>query len=636
MSLYFSAEGDQIIFETTGEYIVPSGDLMTLGYVDPMLAINFNFTPLYAPPEGDAILLGGEVVAPPDPPQPTGPEQILYGRIVPWGENTPVDEATGAGWSNKRRFLCKGFGVPTGIEKVVDKSLVGGWSVTIGRDVFLHTGWQGLRSICSFIGSGYLALFGKDIRYDSIWDSQRDLQRYSSVGYLVPPVKDITAKILWDDDFRFVDGKSCVSYGGVLPTKDLPHRTMWGRKYYEAICYKKYLPAPPLGINFKLTTPIKLVDDGDHINFSLSKNSYDERCTHREPSGWRDANTYYPPPTLPTGLSLRTYIMMSSAQLNRLPDNLAIPVQSLTLSLDWDSVHWSLSATVIGGDVRDLSPTVDGPIEVEAQINGTTWRCVVDDWSRDISFGKVGRSIRGRSQGAILGEPWARLRTEVQTEARTARQLMDDQLLNTGWTIESTLVDWLVPAGSLSYENASPLQVIKKIAAAAGGFVRPDSAGKVLHVLPKFKKQPWLWVRADADLVLPASMVVQDNGAWDGRTEADVVHIIGGISVSAKREGTAGATAAPEVSDPLVTAVEAGRARAVYELGKCGKWQTHSLSLPVFSAAVPGVILPGQIIAVEDLVAWFGVVTSVSVTASWGSNGLVVRQQVGVEVYCGN
>jgi hypothetical protein len=306
------------------------------------------------------------------------------------------------------------------------------------------------------------------------------------------------------------------------------------------------------------------------------------------------------------------------------------------MSLDWDSVHWSLAATVIGGDVRDLSPTQGGPIEVEVKINGTTWNCVVDDWSRDLGFASEVRGIRGRSLTAILGAPWATRKTEVQSQDRTAIQLMEEQLENTGWTISCGVDDWLLPAGSLQIDGETPLATIKRIARTPGGFIRPDTATKTLHILPKYKVAPWAAVRVDADIILPGAMVARDRGAWDGRANGDVVHMVGSISVAAKRAGSAGVTAAPDVHDPLITDLAAGRPRAVFELGRCGHWQKHVLSLPVFSDAVPGVIFPGQLIGVDDDTSWLGFVTAVSVRADWGTNGLVVRQTVSMEVYCGD
>ncbi|CAG36325.1 hypothetical protein [Desulfotalea psychrophila] len=628
-----------IDFDLIAGYEPPAGDEISFAfpYAPPLGDhINFDLEAGYTPPAGDKIYFGGEPTEPPEPQPEPIPLKPYMGKNIPWGAGLARDRRSGAGWSNQRRFLSRSFGLVAGKSRGQDMVQALPWGTTITRDRLKETGWQILREVCCGTSSFYIALFGKDTCRSMPWDSLKPLKVISALAYLAPPPQDLRCSLLFADGFTRLDDAFALPYIPILPVKDASHRTLWGDAYYAAVCVQEYEPPASDSISFDLDEPISLVGDGDHIDFVFDSNSYDERCSQREPSGWRDANTFVPPPTLPTGLSLRTYIMMSSAQLNRKPDDLPIPVKSLSLSLDWDSVHWSLSATVIGGDVRTLSPTKDGPIEVEAMINGTTWACVVDDWSRDQSFGAEGRSIRGRSRSAILGTPWAPRKTEVEDGARTALQLMEAELENSGWTISSTLVDWLLPADTLQKSGATALDTIKRIATAAGGFVRPDTKNKILHIQPKYKVAPWKAKRSDADMVLPASMVVRGNAAWDGREDADAVHIVGGISVAATRAGTAGGTIAPDVTEPLITEVDAARARAIHELGRCGRWQKHSFSLPVFEDAVPGLILPGQIIAVDDDTTWLGFISSVSIKADWGSAGLVVRQEIAVEVYVGD
>ncbi len=632
------SDGLAIQLELKGHKTV-KGDEIFLGTHGPGLRVEFNFEPGYTSPNGLEIKFG-ETGEPVDPPIPVTPAKPHHGISIPWGQLKALDKSFAVPWGDKRRGLSKTIAIvgATAKEKDVSKTIIK--SGDFKRvDVSVSASWEDLKLhySCTVALPWKNSIGGKDAAYSMKWNecsSLCDVQ--TSVPYLAPPPKDTCKKILFGDSTNFIEYRIVLPWKGKVPAKDASHRTFWGKKWYELICVKDYNTPGLDEIAFNFNEPISQTGDGLNTDFFFTHNSFDERCSQREPSGWRDQYHYIKPPILPMGMSLRTYIMISSAQLNRLPDNLAIPVKSLTLSLDWDSVHWSLAANVIGGDVRDLSPTPDGPIEVEAQINGTIWNCVVDDWARDRAFAKQGRSIRGRSQTAILGEPWAIKKTEVQSQARTAVQLMTEQLENTGWSLSSTIVDWLLPAGTLKIENETPLATIKRIATAAGGFVRPDTATKTVHVLPKYKVAPWKLTRADADMVLPGAMVVRDNGSWDGRAEADAVHIVGGISVFAKREGSAGAKPTGDVNDPLITETSVARSRAIYEIGKCGRWQKHSLSLPVFADKVPGVILPGQIIAVDDSTSWFGFVTAVSITADWGSDGLVVRQQVSVEVYCGD
>jgi len=602
-------------------------------YDHPIGTVNFDFYKFYDHPVG-TVDFAGDV--PPEPPAPWYqiPVGISPGVRMAFKDGIPTSKSVDSSWGSSRL-----------IEPVIEI----GFSTTNAIEKSLDLAWKGLGQLYKTNRAGWKRLLAYDARVQALWRNlgEQDLNKalvYGdcvpvgkrvAVDYGHPPPKDLDKKLDYGSlPERDID-KFDVPWGNP-PAKDRFHKTVWGKKYYEEICTRDYVH-PDGFVEFNFETDILDVGTKDHINFYFDALTYDRRCKWREPSGWRDAYDYRPPVIVPTGLSLRTYIMMSTAQLNRLPDNLPIPVKSITMSLDWDSVHWSLAATVIGGDVRDLSPTNNGPIETQVKINGTTWNCLVDDWSRDVgSKGKITRGIRGRSLTAMLGAPWAGRKTEVQSQQRTARQLMIEQLENSGWTIDCSLDDWLLPAGTLKIDGKTPLSVVKRIAATAGGFVRPDPTAKTLYILPKYKVAPWAVVRADADIILPGAMVARDQGAWDGRANADVVHMVGSISVSAKRTGSAGTLPAPDVNDELLTEVVVARARSIFEIGRCGRWQKHSLSLPVFSDAVPGVIFPGQVIGVDDDTSWLGFVTAVSVKADWGKGGLVVRQIVHLEVYCGD
>lgn len=582
--------------------------------------------------DGLAIHLGGE----PLPPVVVEPVKPHHGRNIGWGKAERRDRVWGVGFESKRRFVAAKVSACHQQLATVQKQVQCAWSNFSTLDVSKKMGsWSSMDQLSRSWTLAYLSLFGRDVGHGLRWKQLKPRDVAIVVAYRAPGPKDGSHVLSWQKTST-ADSSHRFSYKVLWPKKDAPLRVYWGDKYYEAVCNRDYPIPDPFEITLNIDQDISTVGDALTIDLHLNAKNYDERCSQREPSGWRDRYHYIKPPILPTGLSLRTYIMMSSAQINRLPDNLAIPVKGFSLSYDWDSLHWAVDATVIGGDVRDLSPTEDGPIEIEAKINGVDWVCIVDTWKRDVAFASHARSISGRGQSAYLGAPWARKKIEVQGEARTARQLMDEQLLNTGWAISSTLVDWLIPAGTLAIDKMAPLAVIKKIAEAVGGFVRPDPKTKTIYVAPKYKVAPWRVKRSDADMVLPAAMIIKDAGVWDGREKADSVHITGGISLFAKREGTAGALSVGDINEPLITEVDAGRARAIYEVGRAGRWEKHSLSLPLFENEVPGLIVPGMIIAVDDSSSWVAFVASTAIRAEWSAKGLVVRQQVSLERYMGD
>jgi hypothetical protein len=474
-----------------------------------------------------------------------------------------------------------------------------------------------------------------------VWDLLNNIDVEHGSKSISPGAKDLLCNLAYDTK-RIVDHSAFDIVWGNPPPKDLLHRTVWGKKYYQEICWRAYEPQAGNSVDLNIHIPITLVDDKDNIHFRFDKFTYDRRCNWREPSGWRDAYFYIPSGIIPTGHFSRVYIMINTASMTRLPERTPIDVSSITMSTDWDSVYWSVKAAV-GSDAHlaMLESTVDGPILIETAINGHLWNTQVDSWGTGQTFGRKSRSISGRSVSAQLGAPMADLRTRTETESRTASQLMNVELENTDWTAVIAGDDWLVPANTFSYADQTPMQIIKTIADAAGAMVYTDQVTKTITVKPRYPVAPWQCAATTAGIIIPSSMVERLDGEWDERPFYNAAFVSGeggGISAKILREGSAGDIVAPMVTDKLITATEVARARGISILGASGKWSKHRMELPVFqSPDVPGVILPGTLLQfVDGLISWKGITTSVSVTAAWGSNGLKVRQTIDVERYHGN
>ncbi len=600
--------------------------------------VTLDFSGEWRPPAGDAVFFGAGSGSEPGPDLPVVDTADF---AIPWGARQGYDRAAGSGWGEKLS-LCRSYLLFSRQKRPQPRQIGSGWKSLQQKERQLMLPWGSLRFVYRQVASPWISRPPFDYSWRFAWGEKGAADSETVVIWRAElQICDQQFTAAWDD-FRCIDGRVIAAWHNP-PVRDLLHRTVWGKAYYERICRQNYWPAAGDNINFTLDYPLSLVGDKDHLDFFFSSDSYDIRCNQREPSGWRD-NYFYDPdaphrkPILPDAVDLETYIMLSTASLTRKPDGKPVPVKSLSLALDWDSCHWGLTAAVIDGDVRDLSPTKDGPIEVDAEIVGNHWHCLVDSWQRDRAFARNGRSIRGRGITAMLAAPFAPRRSGVEEQERTSVQLCNAQLEYTGWSIDAShWQDWNIPGGIAAWRNAAPIDVIKGVARAAGGFIRPRINEKVLELVPKYGKQPWLWTADDADLVLPASMLIKDNGKWAGKHQGDVVYLTGGNGTwSVKRSGTAAEHIAAEINEPLITDDIAARQRAIWELGRCGRWQKHLLDLPIFADRQPGLILPGMLLAITEPTVWFGVVTSVTVKANWTAGGLIVRQQVGMEVYCGD
>lgn len=561
--------------------------------------------------------------------------------IVPWGEKDAVDHRAGSGWQDRRQ-LTTSIGMGWIRRLTVNAQASSGWATPGRKDNSKRATFNDYQSkINRTTYSGWKSKTAYDQSRRFAWDLLRTIDQSRGNSYRSPGAKDLFYTLVHDAQ-RSIDHGAFVIPWGDPPPKDQLHRTVWGKEYYTEICWRHYAPPHGTSVNFNIHVPISQVDDGKYIRFRFDELTYDRRCSWREPSGWRDAYFYIKPGLIPTGAAARYYIMINTASMTRLPERTPIEVSSITMSTDWDSVYWSVKAAV-GSDTHLalLESTIDGPILIETAINGHVWNAQVDSWGTGQTFGRKSRSISGRSVSAQLGAPMADLRTRTETEARTASQLMNVELENTGWTAVIAGDDWLVPANTFSYADQTPMQIIKTIADAAGAMVYTDQMTKTITVKPRYPVAPWQWAATTAGIVIPSSMVERLDGEWDERPFYNAAFVSGeggGISAKILREGSAGDIVAPMVTDQLITATEVARARGISILGASGKWSKHRMELPLFqSPDVPGVILPGTLLQfVDGLISWKGITTSVSVTAAWGSSGLKVRQTIDVERYHGN
>lgn len=332
----------------------------------------------------------------------------------------------------------------------------------------------------------------------------------------------------------------------------------------------------------------------------------------------------------------KVYLVINDVSLRRVDGNIPLPSTSLSLSLDVDSWTWSFSAALPGRTLADLEPGSNGaPAELEAMVNGTAFRVLVESISRERTFGRNDIRVQGRGKTALLDSPYAPARNFSSAVPLTAQQIMADVLTVNNvpmpWTVDWHLIDWLVP-GNVWAHQGSYISALNAIAKAAGGYIQPHASLQTLHILPRYPVAPWHWAaQVTPDFELPSDVTVREGIEWVEKPRYDRVYVSGqqqGVLGQVTRAGTAGDLLAPMLTDALITHADAARQRGISVLSDVGRQANLSLSLPVLPET--GIITPGKFVRYVDAgVNRLGIVRSTSVEAGFP----VVRQTLGVQTY---
>jgi len=330
----------------------------------------------------------------------------------------------------------------------------------------------------------------------------------------------------------------------------------------------------------------------------------------------------------------RVYFVINNVTLYRVSDGAPVPVFNLSLSLDASSWAWGFDAVLPAKAEALVAGNAGGPVELAASVNGTTFRVLAENISRERIFGDASIRISGRGHNAVLAAPYAPVMTFSNTEGRTARQLMDDVLtvngIPLGWTVDWGLTDWNVPAGAFA-QQGTWIEALTAIADAAGGYLIPHPSVPTIRVRHRYPVAPWEWSTVTPDFVLPVDAVARESLRWRELPAYNRVFVSGqdvGVLGQVTRAGTAGDVLAPMVVDPLITEATAARQRGIAVLADTGQQIEVSLRLPVL--AETGIIEPGAFVEYQDgSVTRLGLVRATQVEAGMPE----VWQTLGVQAY---
>lgn len=359
----------------------------------------------------------------------------------------------------------------------------------------------------------------------------------------------------------------------------------------------------------------------------------------------RKADNFVPPPEPPPPPgggdltvvpSQYVYYQMNLATVSRLPELTPLNFLSLRISTDVDSFAPRWSGTLDRASYDLVKPDGATRHKIEVTIQGQKWHLMVEKPGQEIAFGRGDYQVSGRGQVAELAAPHTPARDFVSTADANINELADDELFNTGWTLNWSTEFWLVPAGAWKYEQLTPIQAVARLANAAGAVVQVDEWLKQITVKPRYPESPWNWDTATPNWSVPMAAVYRLSSDWSEKPVYNAVVVSGenqGVLCTVVRQGTAGDVQAPAVVDPLITHQDGARERARAVISDRGVQTIETLELP-FRAAPdePGLIRPLELLEYTDAAGgWRGLVLASDVSVEWGRGGLSIKQTVQVE-----
>jgi hypothetical protein len=341
---------------------------------------------------------------------------------------------------------------------------------------------------------------------------------------------------------------------------------------------------------------------------------------------WSTGGPYTPPaappggtPTAPsTGARITiaaasAYNLVHALDVRDLRDNAVLPVDRVSIATDRDSIFWTLRASGGAALFAKLS-TGEQPPRVRVTVDGAVWEFVVESCTRSRAHPAAQVAIEGRSLACAAGAPYQGEQTWAVEGDTTAAQIAAAANLYTELEVQWELDDWPVPAGVFSF-NGTPLAVVRRVAEGAGAVVQSQRASYGVTVRPRYALLPNEWASTAPELELPLAVVEAESFQLDDQPPYDGVVVAGqqqGVIGLVRLAGTTGAHQAPMVTDVLITDVIAARQRGQAILGRSGKQQIHSITLPVVVAGGVAVVPdPGWLVRVVDTPPWVGLVTAV-------------------------
>lgn len=314
------------------------------------------------------------------------------------------------------------------------------------------------------------------------------------------------------------------------------------------------------------------------------------------------------------------------------------PIQALSARLrtDTGSFCWQGSVTLYPDDFAALKMDErerGKEAIITLTINGEPFAFMAEDYSDNREFGRRTYTVSGRSVTARLAADYAKTKSGVVQSRLYARQLAAEQLQFLPYTLTFwDIPDWLIPGGSYSIGDKTPMDVLRDIASAAGGFVESHPSRAQLSLRPHWKTPAWQLDVPVADVTVPDSVIVSVSGQKRIQPRYERVLVwadhANGVGADVYRNNADRSAEAPSLIHPLYTDLPVCRAAGTAALSDSGTHKTETVKLPLSDEySLPRAKL-GQIWQFNEPTGrWRGVVQGVDLEVSRDSNGAIALWQ---------
>ena len=368
---------------------------------------------------------------------------------------------------------------------------------------------------------------------------------------------------------------------------------------------------------------------------------FTRRRVNRDPSRlplplrcWHDSDTT----DLPT---LPGYIMHNriSAEFN----GQTLQILALTLKADTDGYCWQGDLTLAPADFAKLqmdTRKAGDEAVITLRINHQRWDILAEDYRDTRRFIGYSYTVTGRSITAKLGADYTQGRHIKYEQSRYARQIADEQLQPTPYTIAGwDAVDWLVPGDNYTVSGQTPIAVVMDIAQAIGAFVESHPYEPQLFVRPVWAKAAW--EKPTPALTIPSNLILSISGQRRISERCNGVRVVG-KGATAKgalvwREGTDQTPEAALREHALYTDETAHRAAGIHALSETGTHKIETVTLPwAEKYQLPLASLGAVWAFTENGSTWQGVIKGIQVEVTLDNNAPVVTQTLTIDRYMGD